>query len=78
MHSLPLLYEELADLLGDRGSSGSTGRVEARHDPGHAPELKELTEASASDAPAGGHLGEGIAIPLILCLPDKVRNVGVG
>ena len=77
-HPLPFCEEGSTHLLGDQGNSGASGGVEARHDPRGVPVSKDLTEASAGDPPAGGHLREGIPGPLDLGLPREVGAPGVG
>jgi hypothetical protein len=56
----------------------ATVGVETRHDTGSAPTQKELSEPAAGDAPAGGHLGEGIALPVVLGLTHEVGNPSIG
>lgn len=76
--SVPLGGDELFLGLGERGPLGTTVRVEAGHDPGLAPALKQFPQPSARDTPPSRHLGESISVPAVLGLTDEVGDPKIG
>ena len=75
----PLLVQDPLLFLGQGRGRGPPPRVEARHDPGLAPSLKEFPEPPNTDAPPSGHLAHGlVGDGLFLSLADQPLDAAIG